>query len=415
MSFALYQSLISQLKKPEVIRLNYSGESTHYPKLGDAIQLARQTGATTELVSALASASQATIKAIVESGLHRLSVSIHSMDPGQFRHIYRFGEVADTRARLDYLQHCKRERQSNYPEVDFAFVAMEQNLSQLLPVAEYAAELGVSHISIHPVIRRSNIPVQFPAELEGNGNLRSDFATRVQQEVERASSHVSGVSITIARPNSLPASSYTGLTTCEQNPWDTMHVLADGTVVVCEVQDHESMGSLHSQTLSALWHGAVYQDFRHKYLNGESRACVACAWRKTLDLQTAGTALVRGWHPSTNESVNWSEASAALAVATSPGVQEIHIKGLLPPAPTGSGQNELVIQESANALLHIQNQTADCIPFEIAVPLHEQMGDRPSILQFEVAHRFCPAERGQGKDLRNLGFALTEVSLSTLR
>jgi hypothetical protein len=56
MSFALYESLIGQLRRPEVIRLNYSGESLHYPRLPDAIRLARRTGATTELVSALGSA-----------------------------------------------------------------------------------------------------------------------------------------------------------------------------------------------------------------------------------------------------------------------------------------------------------------------------------------------------------------------
>src|SRR4029079_10754364 len=36
MDFALYGSLIAQLREPDIIRLNYSGESAHYPKLVEA-------------------------------------------------------------------------------------------------------------------------------------------------------------------------------------------------------------------------------------------------------------------------------------------------------------------------------------------------------------------------------------------
>src|SRR5579872_7212650 len=57
MDFQLYQSLIRQLDRPELIRLNYSGESIHYPHIIEAIHLAKSTGAAVELVSAFASAS----------------------------------------------------------------------------------------------------------------------------------------------------------------------------------------------------------------------------------------------------------------------------------------------------------------------------------------------------------------------
>ena len=78
MDFDVYRRLVSQLYRPEIIRLNYSGESMHYPQLTEAIRLARATGATTELVSALGSAARPAIEGLVDAGLHRLSVSIHS-------------------------------------------------------------------------------------------------------------------------------------------------------------------------------------------------------------------------------------------------------------------------------------------------------------------------------------------------
>ena len=55
MPFELYSSLIEQLDSPKIIRLNYSGESAHYPRLIEAIGLAKAAGASTELVSAFAS------------------------------------------------------------------------------------------------------------------------------------------------------------------------------------------------------------------------------------------------------------------------------------------------------------------------------------------------------------------------
>src|SRR5688500_833187 len=54
MDFAVYARLIAQLRDPQVIRLNYSGESAHYPHLVESCRLAAETGATVELVTALA-------------------------------------------------------------------------------------------------------------------------------------------------------------------------------------------------------------------------------------------------------------------------------------------------------------------------------------------------------------------------
>jgi MoaA/NifB/PqqE/SkfB family radical SAM enzyme len=83
MDFGLYRSLIRQLDRPEVVRLNYSGESVHYPWLVEAIELAKSAGATVELVSALASISPALLEGVAASGLDRLTVSLHTMDPAE--------------------------------------------------------------------------------------------------------------------------------------------------------------------------------------------------------------------------------------------------------------------------------------------------------------------------------------------
>src|SRR5579871_6702387 len=70
MPYAMFESLVRQVSSPRIFRLNYSGESTVYPDLIRAIRLARSSGAFVELVSALASASDALLEELAGSGLN---------------------------------------------------------------------------------------------------------------------------------------------------------------------------------------------------------------------------------------------------------------------------------------------------------------------------------------------------------
>ena len=139
MDFALYRSLVEQMEPPEVIRLNYSGESIHYPYLLEAIALARTAGARTELVTALASAPRPLARQLAASGLDRLSVSIHTLDPDGFQRIYGFASIEAMRAQLAEFRTASK----GGTRLDFAFVAMDRNLAQLGGVAACARELGV--------------------------------------------------------------------------------------------------------------------------------------------------------------------------------------------------------------------------------------------------------------------------------
>ncbi len=414
MEFGLYESLIGQLESPEVIRLNYSGESLHYPRLAEAIGLARRTGATTEIVSALGSAHRQSIKALVDAGLHRLSISIHSMDSDQYRRIYGRGSIEDVRDRLEYLRSYQSERSTTYPEVDFAFVAIEENLAELPALVEYARALQVKQISIHPVIRRSAIPSPFSQELDGAGNLRIEFAARLKQTVDAARQSAPDLNITVARPQAAnrtkDAAPSSGITTCEQNPWSTIHVLSNGDVVVCEVQDRVAIGSLRDRTLRGIWNGTEYTNFRREYLTGSHAACSLCPWRSTATELAGGRVLLRGWHPTARETVRWSESNAALAVVVPPGVSGLRVSGILPPPPAGTSTNSLSIRLGPEIPASIVNRTSELMPFEAQVACRPRKSASTDLIRFEVKEPFCPAERGRGADLRRLGFAMTGLS-----
>ena len=130
------------------------------------------------------------------------------------------------------------------------------------------------------MIQRDALPLPF------DGEQRPAFLDAVHAEAERARAFAS---VTVARPAPAPGpNASVGITTCEQNPWETIHILANGDAVVCEVQDRVVMGNLARQSLAEVWHGARYREFREQYLNGTAPACRSCVWRKTSPI-TAGS------------------------------------------------------------------------------------------------------------------------------
>ncbi|HLK50189.1 MAG TPA: radical SAM protein [Bryobacteraceae bacterium] len=105
LDFEIYRKVIAELEQPDFIGLNYSGESLYYPKLLEAIRLAVATGAATEVVTAFSTISQPLLRGLVESGLDRLAISLHTMDAAQYDAIYKFGSLDLLRRRVaDFLE-----------------------------------------------------------------------------------------------------------------------------------------------------------------------------------------------------------------------------------------------------------------------------------------------------------------------
>src|SRR5437899_4318277 len=281
LDFDVYRSLIRQLDEPEFIGLNYSGESIHYPRLMEAIRLACATGAYTELVTALSSAPASLVQQIVESDLDRLAVSIHTLDEKQYQDIYGFGSLRALKKRIDDVIQLKIRLKKNTPKLDFCFVAMSQNLDQLLPVSRYAMEAGASEIFVHPVIGRHPVPYDFSRELNSN-KLTTEFKESLRRVLAKTRAACPSLPITVLNADldvnpvlrpvphyyapSLPAGGR--IHTCDQSPFESVHVLANGDVVVCEVHDEVALGNLHSTGLREIWHSDRYRRFRREYVNG---------------------------------------------------------------------------------------------------------------------------------------------------
>lgn len=428
MPYELFESLIRQVSAPRKFLLNYSGESTVYPRLIPAIGLARSTGAFVELVSALVNVADTTLSELSTSGLNRLTVSVHTTDVARFHEIYRYGsfDLLDGKLRK-FAELCRQNAAA--PILDLAFVAMDRNLEDLEGVARLAASLQVRELNIFPVMRRDEIPVQFPMELTGPSAYQADFQSRVVSTVDAVAREFPAVTFQVCNPAFSGAASVLGevpvpypgplppdarIYSCEQNPWETAHVLSNGDVVACEVLDKIPLGNLQQQSLSAIWHGEAYTRFRERYQRGEISECRACPWKRAyrpgamqseiIGARGRSSQLLHGWHEPSGEQHIWSSQQALAVIAPRQDARILHVSGILPPGPPGDA-NELVICCNETEIGRVSNPWDEPMPFGLNF---EVAGSASSswFVEFRTRHLFRPSERGTGTDQRDLGFAL---------
>jgi radical SAM protein with 4Fe4S-binding SPASM domain len=430
MPLELYRRIVGELERPEVVRLNYSGESTHYPHILEAVALAAASGAWVELVSVPAALPPGRLEAIVRCGLNRLTISLHTLDAGEFDALYGFGD-------LERLCAAVREAAAlrgvvAHPfVVDLAFVAMARNLGQLRSVVAFADALRLQVVSIHPVIRRSPIGETFAAELEASGELGDVFRVQLQQAVAEVRAQHPRMRLQFSSPEpgacpvappgaphyaTGPLSAGDEIHGCDQDPFETLHVLADGRVVTCEVRDAQTMGDLRTESLRGIWHGEAYRRFRAQYASGVDPQCRRCPYKRVLRPSPPGARLtpdcnvaqlLRGWHAA-EATLVWSKCEASLVLARPAGARALRIQGLLP-GHAGGGNSMTVRVDGAEAAT-VRNGGAALVPIDCRIPLPAAGGRSQVEVDLEIARRHQPP-CGRRLDTRELGFALLRAEV----
>lgn len=430
MDFELYRSILAELVRPSLLRLNYSGESTHHPRILEAIELAAATGAVTELVSAFATLPERDLEPLVRSGLDRLTISLHTLDAEQFRSVYRHMSVDDMTRKIERLLQVRDALGSRKPAVDFAVVAMQRNLEQLPRIAAYADRLGIAQLFVHPVISRDPLPLRFDEELD-DGRLRPEFIAALSRTVDEIAAQYPRLEVDFSTSEvgaqheldgvprhfagTLPPGAR--IHSCDQDPWDTVHILANGDVVTCEVRDKIVLGNVRESTLREIWRGEQYRRFRSDYVNARAAECRQCPYkiayrpsepRAAIALDGGMDAqLLRGWYPA-ESGIVWSMGRSLATLAPRHAARALRIEGILPPRDAGS-RNQLVVEAGSGQLGTIRNESSEMLQFQtelrFAAPVTAE-----TTFAFETAGVYRPAEHGS-PDSRGLGFALRRLEL----
>ena len=422
MDFSVYKRLINDLIDPKIIRLNYSGESIHYPQLIEAINLASASGATVELVTALVSIKKEMLRKLASSKLDLLTISLHTLDDAAYPELYKFGTLSRLKQCISELL-IEREKMGTGPKIDFGFVAMKSNLSQLNSLADYAQRIGITKINICPITRRDPIQKPYSYELENN-RLTPLFRKELGAAINEVQSLHSNIDIHITNTENKSVMSldscprtyakalpeYGRIFSCDQNPWETVHVLANGSVVVCEVQDKTAIGNLHDQSIQEIWHGQRYVQFRRDYVQGRNSECNKCPWKMafvpgilstSVSVHKYSSQLLRGWYaPETN--LVWSKTNSLLIIRTPYENSKIELKGIIPPSKSGK-PNKLEIYSQGSIIGVVENDTDENKEFFF---LSTIKSDSASLmLAFKTLFAFHPGKHSQSDDTRALGFA----------
>lgn len=425
LDLALYQRLLGELDRPQIVRLNYAGESGHYPHLAEAVALAAATGAQVELVSALASLKPERLAAALDAGLSRLTVSLHTLDAERFEGIYRFASLAAMRERLQQV-YAWRSRTTRPFTLDLAFVAMQRNLDELPALAEYAAKHEIGVLAVHPLIGRDPLPLGHASEHAADGSLAADFRARLDRAVAAARARAPQVAIQLSshelqapgvlaahpQPWPWPLPRGARISGCDQSPFETVHILADGRVVACEVTEKITLGDLKEASLREIWHGPNYRAFRQRHLAGSDAACRSCVYKsahraqgassRLLGERPAAAQLLRGWHADDGSGIRWSGADAALWLPRSRLKRHLRLRGqLATPSAAADAGFEVRVD---GASVHRQDwRAAQAIDLLLPLP---PGATRECLVEFQCQGASSPHALGQGSDVRELGFAL---------
>ena len=109
-----------------------------------------------------------------------------------------------------------------------------------------------------------------------------------------------------------------------------------------------------------------------------------------------------GWHEAGGSATLWSRPIAEARLLHS-GAGMLRVEGTLPQA--SYGENRLEIRAATGVLARVHNKTGSPLPFSVEFPFWA--GSAESLVTFAVLHPFNALARGEGADIRDLGFALT--------
>jgi radical SAM protein with 4Fe4S-binding SPASM domain len=281
------------------------------------------------------------------------------------------------------------------------------------------------------VIRRDPIEETFDDELEA-GTLRPPFVALVNAAIAKVrAAHPllivesstpeleSERAITVNpayHPGPLPPGAI--IHSCDQDPWETVHVLANGDVVVCEQRDQVVLGNLRSHTLAQIWRSPDYMKFRSDYVAARDKHCIACPYKKAalparlptrFEAPDIGrTSLMDGWFADDGGDIAWSRCRAFLELSGR-GRGSLLLRGYLP--AVRRGRNKLEIRVDGASFATVSNRDTPLLEFRIERPF---VADGKVRVEFDTALEYCPAEQSGSEDSRKLGFALVEAAFSSI-
>ena len=184
-------------------------------------------------------------RGLLDSGLNKLKISVHSLNPKTYREIMGL-ELTKTISNIDRFLELKKRGGYKLPRLEIVMIDSIQTHNEIPDIKRYCRKRDIK-LYIEPVENRAD-----------QQNIR-DSAIGVQK---------------------LKAFSW-----CRRLI-EQIHILYDGRMVQCcaDWEQRSVMGDLTSESLADIWYGERYTDYRRRFAAGDVKGmiCSRCLKQEPL-------------------------------------------------------------------------------------------------------------------------------------
>lgn len=247
MDFELLKKCVDEMAsfphKIKTLRFVGMGEPLLHPKIADMVKyaVAKNVANKVEILSNGSLLIPKLSDALISAGLSRLVISVQGTTAKKYKEISNINLNFDKFVKnLGYFYHKKGKIEMHIKIVDIALDNKEDEKRFYKIFGDICDTIGIEHAS----------PI-FPG-VKYNSVLKDSVYTQFGLKVSEVQ-------------------------VCPQ-PFFTLQINPDGKVVPCYSVSYPAiLGDCNNQSLSEIWNGSTYQQFRKKMLDGPENVCELCA------------------------------------------------------------------------------------------------------------------------------------------
>jgi MoaA/NifB/PqqE/SkfB family radical SAM enzyme len=278
MPFELYEQVAARLF-PTAHNVNFcsGGEPFLYPRIRDALALARRHRTKTVVVSNGMALNAATADWVVsDQALHELKISFDGATKETLERIRRGANYDTVLANIARLDRLKRERGVRCPRIGIRYAVMKSNAEELPAMPGLCARHGVERLDV--VYLNVTNDMDFGESLYNH----PDLAARVFAGAKREGA-AQGV-----RVNLPPLPGQDRHDRRCSKPWHFCQVDADGAIRFCYKAWRQRLG-FFQDGFDNVWRGPHYRRIRETVDSGSPYFpyCQFCAVRRGLDWESS--------------------------------------------------------------------------------------------------------------------------------
>jgi len=203
-------------------------------------------------------------RALVESGLDFLDVSIDGTTEEVYQHIRGGGNLAKVVGHLKQMVELKRDLASRIPRLGIRTVVLKENISEIPKIVDLAASIGVTELAVQDLIGYDGV-------LEDSLIDAADYSKLLCYQREAGKKGVKMILENFSRFQKRKRRCV--------SPWVSPFITREGFVTPCCVITDPSVisfGNVFEKPFAEIWNGDEFTAFRADFKAGSVPVCRRC-------------------------------------------------------------------------------------------------------------------------------------------